>query len=332
MFLASDIGGTKTALALYSAERGPRDPIVECVFPSQQFDTLEEIVASFLERASISEPVQAAAFGVAGPVVDHESNITNLSWTVRRGSLAEVLDLAPDRVALLNDLEATATAVPQLLAEDLRTLNEGKPVEEAPIAVIAPGTGLGQAFLTWDGTRYRPHPSEGGHVDFAPCNQTQLDLLNYLYRKYDHVSFERVVSGMGIPEMYNFLRDTRREEHPESLAEELNKAGDKTPVILSHAGDYPICKETLDMFVAILGAKAGNVALSLMSRGGVFLGGGIPPRILPSLQSAEFMEAFSSKGRFSHMVAQIPVHVIMNPATALLGAAYAALSLSSNET
>ncbi len=332
MFLSSDIGGTKTALSLFSTERGPRDPLVENVFPSQQFDTLEEIVARFLERCSTSEPIQAAAFGVAGPVVDHESKITNLSWTVSRSSLAKVLNLAPHRVALLNDLEATANAVPQLLAEDVCTLNEGTQVEHTPIAVIAPGTGLGQAYLTWDGSRYRPHPSEGGHVDFAPCNQTQLDLLNYLYRKYDHVSFERVVSGMGIPEIYNFLRDTHRDDQPDGLADELANAADKTPVILSHAGDYPICQETLDMFVAILGAKAGNVALSLMSRGGVYLGGGIPPRILQSLQSKEFMAAFSSKGRFSNMMAQIPVHVIMNPKTALLGAAYAALSLSSNAT
>jgi len=330
MLLASDIGGTKTALALFSAERGPRHPIVEDVFPSQQFGTLEEIVARFIQGASISEPVEAAAFGVAGPVVDHESKITNLSWTVSRSSLAEVLKLVPDRVALLNDLEATANAVPQLLAEDVCTLNEGASVEHAPIAVIAPGTGLGQAYLTWAGGRYRPHPSEGGHVDFAPCNQTQLDLLNYLYRKYDHVSFERVVSGMGIPEMYNFLRDTHLDDQPDVLADELAKAADKTPVILSHAGDYPICQKTLDMFVAILGAKAGNVALSLMSRGGVYLGGGIPPRILSSLQSAQFLAAFSSKGRFSDMMAQIPVHVIMNPKTALLGAAYAAMSLDAS--
>ena len=332
MFLACDIGGTKTALAMFSAERGPRDPIVEGVFPSQQFNTLEEIVVRFLERSAPSENVRAAAFGVAGPVVDHESKITNLAWTVKRGALAEVLKLAPCQVALLNDLEATANAVPQLLPEDVRTLNKGVPVEHAPIAVIAPGTGLGQAYLTWDGNRYRPHPSEGGHVDFAPCNQTQLDLLNYLYRKYDHVSFERVVSGMGIPEMYNFLRDTHRKDQPDVLADELANADDKTPVILSHAKDFPICQETLDMFVAILGAKSGNVALSLMSRGGLYLGGGIPPRILPGLQSAEFMESFSCKGRFSDMMAQIPLHVIMNPKTALLGAAYAALSLSSNAT
>lgn len=328
MYLAGDIGGTKTALALFSEIDGPREPTLMTVFPSRDFDSLEEIVLAFLADAtsqSKNDPVTSAAFGVAGPVIDHEAKITNLSWNVAREPLAEILKLDSGRVLLLNDLEATANAVPQLLPVDVQTLHPGLPVEHAPIAVLAPGTGLGQAYLTWDGNRYRPHASEGGHVDFAPCNQLQLDLLNYMYQEYDHVSFERVVSGQGIPSIYRFLRDTGRADEPADLAAAVAQADDPTPVIMSHTSDVPICRQTLEVFVEILGAKTGNVALSLMSRGGVFLGGGIPPRILPSLQADGFLRPFFSKGRFSDMMAQIPLHVITNPRTALLGAGYAAL-------
>lgn len=328
MFVAGDIGGTKTALALYSCDHGPRAPIAERVFPSRESAGLEQIVVQFLEEVAATSPtltVASAAFGVAGPVLDDQANITNLGWKVRRSALAEVLNLAESQVHLLNDLEATANAVPHLLPQDLQLLNSGIPVATgAPIAVLAPGTGLGQAYLTWDGSRYRPHASEGGHVDFAPCDQLQLELLNYLYEQFEHVSFERVVSGQGIPSIFAFLRDTGRAEEPEVLASALAEVADPTPVIMAGEGEFEICRRTLDVFVSILGAKAGNVALSLMSRGGVYLGGGIPPRILPRLQSDGFLEPFLSKGRFRALMAQIPVHVITNPQTALLGAAYAA--------
>ncbi len=337
MFLAGDIGGTKTALSLFSADGGPRESARKAVFRSRDYASLEEIVTHFLAdaiaqsagdrtRATDDVNVTSAAFGVAGPVIDHEAKITNLAWTVTRQALADLLQLDSHRVQLLNDLEATANAVPQLLPEDVQTLHGGRPVAHAPIAVIAPGTGLGQAYLTWDGTQYRPHASEGGHVDFAPCNQLQLDLLNYLYQTYDHVSFERVVSGQGIPSIYQFLRDTGRAVEPATLAMELTRADDPTPVIMSRTAEFPICQQTLDVFVEILGAKAGNVALSLMSRGGIFLGGGIPPRILPALRDPRFLKPFFSKGRFSAMMAQIPLHVITNPETALLGAACAAMA------
>ena len=334
MFLAGDIGGTNTVLALFSTDAGPRKPIAETLFPSRNFDSLEQIVHQFLahtEAHVAADPITAAAFGVAGPVMDRTAKITNLSWTVERESLAAGLRLEADGVRLLNDLEATANAVPQLLAEDILTLNPGVMVEHAPIAVIAPGTGLGQAYLTWDGTRYRPHASEGGHVDFAPCSQLQLDLLNYLYAQYDHVSFERIVSGIGIPNIYRFLKDTGRAEEPGALATALAQADDPTPVIMSHAGDFPICQQTVDLFVAILGAKCGNVALSLMARGGVYLGGGIPPRVLSRLQSECFLGPFRNKGRFSGMMAQIPIHVITNPKTALLGASHVALTLEERD-
>ena len=328
MFLAGDIGGTKTVLALLASDRDVRQPLVEQRFPSREFQRLEDMVTNFLSQVGEGlkdVTIQGAAFGVAGPVIDDEAKITNLDWTVSRDSLAQHLGVSPSQIRLLNDLEATANAVPRLQAEDIVTLNDGAPLQHAPIAVIAPGTGLGQAFLTWDGEQYRPHPSEGGHVDFAPCDALQLELLNYLYAQYEHVSFERVVSGQGIPSIYRFLRDTKRADEPSALAEMLEQADDPTPVIMSNTDQYAICEKTVEVFISILGAKAGNVALALMARGGVYLGGGIPPRIVPRLNSSLFLSAFSSKGRFSNMVSQIPLHVITNPKTALLGASHAAL-------
>ncbi len=330
MFLAGDLGGTKTALALFTNSGGPREPIAETVYPSREHHSLEAIVGSFLashQARLAADPIAAAAFGVAGPVFSRTAKITNLAWTVDQESLAQLLQLDMGRVALLNDLEAVACAIPELLESDLQSLNVGQSVEHAPIAVLAPGTGLGQAYLTWDGHNYRAHASEGGHVDFAPCNQLQLELLNYLYQRYEHVSFERVISGMGIPEMYRFLRDSGRATEPPQLAQALSQAEDWAPIIVSQAAQWEICQQTVEMFVAILAAKAGNVALALMSRGGVYLGGGIPPRILPFLQSDIFLHAFRSKGRFSAFVSDVPVHVIMNPKAGLLGTAYAALKL-----
>lgn len=327
MLLAGDVGGTKTLLALYREQSDPTHPVARASFPSADFSCLEDIVERFLRDAAATggtPELSAAAFGVAGPVIHDAAAITNLPWTITRSELADALRLLPDRVRLLNDLEATANAVPRLQPDDLAEINAGVPEPGSPIAVIAPGTGLGQAWLTWDGTAYRPHPSEGGHVDFAPCNQQQLDLLNSLYRQYDHVSFERVVSGQGIPAIYGFLLSTGRATEPPDLAAELESAADPTRVIMARRHDVDICRQTLDIFVAILGAKCGNVALSLMARGGVFLGGGIPPRIVPELQSVNFLGPFLNKGRFSEMMSRIPVSVILNSDTALLGAAWAA--------
>ncbi|MCA9263326.1 MAG: glucokinase [Planctomycetales bacterium] len=327
MYLAGDVGGTKTILALYSESRGPRSPVVETIFRSRDYEQFEQIACQFVEdndRLLVTDPIAVASIGVAGPVDHDAAKVTNLAWTVRRSLVAATLHLRIDHVLLLNDLEATANAVPRLTADDIATVNTGLPMPHAPIAVIAPGTGLGQAYLTWDGVRYRPFPSEGGHVDFAPANQLQLDLLNYLYRRYRHVSYERVASGQGIPHIYEFLRDTGRAAEPADLADAIERAADPTPVIVAAANEYPICHQSLDLFVAILGAKCGNVALAMMARGGIFLGGGIPPRILNSLQSESFMEPFTNKGRFTEMMAQIPVHVITNPKAGLLGAAHAA--------
>jgi glucokinase len=230
------------------------------------------------------------------------------------------------RATLINDLDAIANAVPHLVGEDIRTLIPGSPVPCGAMAVIAPGTGLGEGFLTWDGARYRSHPSEGGHASFAPADDLQIGLLRYLMDRLGHVSFERVCSGIGIPNIYNFLKESGAGEEPVWLTEQLSIAVDPTPVIVN-AGldpdrDCELCQLTLDVFISILGAEAGNLALKVLATGGVFIGGGIPPRILARLvDNPRFVEAFRDKGRFSDVLSQVPVHLIMHPRAALVGAA-----------
>ncbi len=336
MFLAGDLGGTKTILALLTAAAGPRAPVVEKRYPSHQYAQLESMVAVFLQEHAAylaMDGLQGAAVGVAGPIVGDRATITNLNWVVERTQLAATLGLPPERVRLLNDLEAAATAIPHLQPQDLHTLNPGQAIPGAPIAVIAPGTGLGEGFLTWDGTGYRAHASEGGHADFAPGDRLQLALLNFLYQEYQHVSVERVCSGIGIPNIYRFLREMGQVEEPEWLREAIAQAGDPTPVILHHAlasaGSIPICRQTLEMFLSILGAEAGNLAIKLLARGGVYLAGGIPPRITAALDGPHFMQAFASKGRFTAMMHAIPVSVVLHPQAGLLGAGYAAMQAGS---
>jgi glucokinase len=235
-------------------------------------------------------------------------------------------------VLLLNDLESIANAVPLLQPDDLHTLHAGQAVAGGAIAVVAPGTGLGEAFLTWDGTQYRAHATEGGHTDFGPNNELELGLLRYLLRRYEHVSYELVCSGLGLPNIYAYLRDSRYAEEPSWLAEQLAAVTDPTPMIVNNALDaQKACKltlGTLDVFVSVLGAEAGNLALKTLAMGGVYLGGGIPQRILPVLEKERFLQAFRSKGRLSHVLADVPVHVIVNPQVALLGAARAGLAVT----
>lgn len=327
MLLAGDIGATKTHLAVFSSEAGPRTPLTEAAFPSGRYPSLEAIVRDFLTQANLT--VEQACFGVAGPVVSGRATITNLSWVIDARQIQESFHFSS--VLLLNDLESIANAVPLLQAEDLHTLHVGQPVAGGAIAVIAPGTGLGEAFLTWDGTRYRAHATEGGHTDFGPNNELQLEMLRYLRRRFAHVSYELVCSGMGLPNIYAYLKDSGYAEEPSWLAEQLAAASDPTPVIVNNALDpQAACKltiGTLDIFVSILGAEAGNLALKTLATGGVYLGGGIPPRILPALEKGGFLQAFRSKGRLSHVLTPIPIHVILNPKVALLGAARAGLEV-----
>jgi glucokinase len=264
---------------------------------------------------------------VAGPVVGGRAQVTNLPWLIDAEALGERLGF---HIHLLNDLEALATAVPHLEATDLVTLNEGARVNNGAIGVIAPGTGLGEAFLVWNGNRYQAHPSEGGHCAFGPTTPLQLEMLNYWLPRMGHVSYERLCSGIGIPNIYAFLRETGRHEEPEWLREQLAETKDPTPVITRAgvAGEADICAATLELFMEILGDQAGNLALTVLATGGIYLGGGIPGRILPQLQKGPFMRFFRDKGRFSEMMGRVPVHIIYNGKAALYGTAYDALSMS----
>jgi len=325
MLLAGDIGGTKTNLAVFSAGTGLRAPLVEATFHSAEYPNLEKLVQEFLSQ--ISFPIDRASFGVAGPIFAGRATITNLPWVIEERQLREALDIAS--VRLLNDLDAIAHMVPSLKPSDIYTLNEGQPPPNGTMAVIAPGTGLGEAFLTWNETRYRVHPSEGGHTDFAPSNPLEAELLLFLFKRLSHVSYERVCSGWGLPNIYTFLKDSGYAEEPSWISEQIAAAPDPTVVIVNTAlnAETPsaLCTATLNTFISILGAEAGNLALKVLATGGVYLGGGIPPRILSLLNKGQLMEAFKRKGRFTELVTHIPVHVILNPKVALLGAASAGL-------
>src|SRR5262249_2150470 len=329
MLLAGDIGGTKTVLAVFSPEAGPRAPLAEATYPSGRYGRLEAIVREFMDQVKLA--VDRACFGVAGPVVDGTARVTNLSWLMSESDLMKTFGWSAAR--LLNDLESIAYAVPILAQDDLHTLNVGVPVQQGSIAVIAPGTGLGEAFMTSEGGRYHAHASEGGHASFAPSSELEIGLLSYMRVQLGHgrASGERVCSGLGIPNIYYYLKQTSHAEEPAWLTEALASAAAPTPVIMDSAmGKTQRCElttATLKTFISILGAESGNLALKVLSTGGVYLGGGIPPRILPALDEPVFLEAFRHKGRFRELLTQIPVHVILNPKTALLGAAAYGLSM-----
>ncbi|NOZ48636.1 MAG: glucokinase [Chloroflexi bacterium] len=322
MLLAGDIGGTKTILALYSEQAGVHRPVRERRFASAQYPSLNKIVQLFLQDVDV--PVDRASFGVAGPVVEGRAQITNLAWEIDARTLQETL--AGAEVHLLNDLQAIASAVPILKPDDLFQLNAGDTVPGGAIAVVAPGTGLGEAYLTWEDGYYHAHASEGGHTEFAPRNQAQMDLLRYLLQRMPHVSYERVISGIGLPNIYMHLRHLEIYEEPAWLQQQLAAADDLTPVIIRGALQTPtpneICLATVEMFISILAAEAGNLALKVLATGGVFIGGGIPPRILSLITASKFMQNFASKGRLSDLLLQMPVHVILSPHAALVGAAH----------
>lgn len=319
MLLAADIGATKTVLALYSPEGGPHAGLNEREVLTSDYPDLETLVSEFIQETGAA--VESASLGIAAPIKDGRAVMINLPWVIEEGRLKEVLKLRV--VRFLNDLEALANAVPLLHSRDLLTLNEGIPHPGSPVAVIAPGTGLGEAFLIWDGTGYRSYPSEGGHADFAPSNDLEIDLLRYLLTKFDHVSYERVCSGPGLYNIYSFLKASGRYEEPAWLAEELAAVEDPTPVIVA-AGKgkpCPICETTLDIFASVLGAEAGNLALKLLAANGVYVAGGIPPRIPDILKDGNFMRQFTNKGRESFIVKDIPVHIVLNNRAGLIGAA-----------
>lgn len=332
MLLAGDIGGTKTEMAIFSPDDGPRKPLARKIFPSGDYPSLEAILREFLDTEGANLTIDRACIAVAGPVLAGHAKVTNLTWTVDIHNLQSALSLSSEQVILINDLQAIALSVPVLTNEELVTLNEGKALAGGAIGVIAPGTGMGMAYLTWNGTRYQAHASEGGHSDFAPGNETEAGLLRYMLERYPHVSVERVCSGRGLPNIYSYLRDSGHAPESPELAAALAGTEDDAPVIVQHAlNDNPsqICLATLDIFIDIFGAAAGNLALHVLSTGGFYLAGGIPPKILPVLKDGRFMQAFLRKGRLHDLLTGMPVRVILSRA-ALLGAAVHGLEMNSS--
>jgi glucokinase len=329
MILAGDIGGTNTRIALFDQDAGGRLRLVrEHIYPSREHKSLDEIVKAFLGNES-ARPV-CACFGIAGPVLNGRANASNLAWIVDATQLAQ--ETAIQNVCLINDLEAHAYGIHDVDSDDVITLNPGHP-RAGNAALIAAGTGLGEAGLFWDGTQHRAFAGEGGHADFAPGNDLELELHGYLMKKYGHVSWERVLSGPGIVNIYDFLRASRTELEPAWLKEQLDAVPDPA-VLISQYGiedKADICSHTLDIFVSAYGAEAGNLALRLLAVGGIFVSGGIAGKLLAKLKGPLFMGAFVAKGRMQPLLEAVPVKVIVNEHIGLLGAArYALRKAASN--
>ena len=323
MILSGDIGGTNARLAYFDVRDGQLSLVTEQVYPSREHSGLDEIVAKFV--ASQPQKPDLACFGVAGPVRNGRVEASNLPWIVETSNLARELNL-PSTI-VINDLEANAWGIPELKEKDLIPLNRGSGAPSGNQAVVAAGTGLGEAGMYWDGRQYRVFASEGGHCDFAPRNELEIDLLRHLSARFGHVSVERIVSGPGLVNVYRFLRDTHRGDEPSWLTEDMTQR-DPAAAITAAAlsGKSPLAENAVDLWISIYGAEAGNVALKLMATGGVFLGGGIAPRLASRLPGLLFMQAFVSKGRMQRLLETIPVKLIIYDKIALFGAARYALA------
>ncbi len=323
--LAGDIGGTKTNLGLFSKTKGPLIPEAFEVFSSAREPDLPHMLRQFYKRHP--RPVAQACFGVAGPVVNGVAKTTNLPWDVSEELIKTAFGLK--RVRLVNDVAATAMAITLLPQENFSPLNHGAAEKGQNLALIAPGTGLGLALVSCQNGVYEPISSEGGHADFAPNSEVELDLWRYLHRTFGHVSIERVLSGTGLVNIYEWLVASEKRDTPDWLKEMFAKM-DPARVISETAltNKDSGCVKALDRFVSIFGAVAGNVALTGMAAGGVYLGGGIPPKILSKLKDGSFMRAFANKGRFQSLLEKIPVQVVLNDRAALIGAAHYALNLT----
>lgn len=326
VILAGDVGGTSTRLAYFESTHNGLVALAEGRYQSQEHSSLADIVRRFATQYCMD--AQRACFGIAGPVIDGRVRTPNLPWNIDSGELAAAVGLK--EVRLINDLEANTYGIAELKAQDLLTLNPGVADPTGTIAVVSAGTGLGESLAYWDGAAHRPLPSEAGHADFAARNEVEADLLLYLQAKHGRVSYERVLSGPGLLDIYRFLRDRHYYQEDEAIIAAMN-AGDAPAVITRAAldGSCPMCVKALDIFVAVYGAESGNAALRFLATGGVYLGGGIAPKITEKLRGASFIVAFTAKGRLSSLVQTIPVHVILNERTALLGAGRAA-SISSS--
>ena len=323
MILAGDIGGTSTRLALCEQNGQGFGIVAEEKFVSAQFPNLDAIIKRFLSDKE--NRIERAAFGVPGPVaVDEIIKLANLPWMIDAGAIKNML--AGAQICLINDLEANAYGLSELAPADFAVLSEGEKNQTGNAAIISAGTGLGEAGLHFEeGMKtLRPFASEGGHADFAPRNELEIELLRYLLEKFGRVSTERVVSGQGLKNIYEFLRDTKRGAEPVWLKEEIAESGDVAAVVSQNAiaGKSEICEFALKIFVSAYGAAAGNLALKMLATGGIFLGGGIAPKILPKLKTANFIESFQAKGRMRGLLEKIPVRVVLNDKAALLGAAH----------
>ena len=319
MILSGEIGATRTRLAAFETEGNSLRRVVEKLYMSQEHGGLPAIITDFIRTEGI--PVQSACFGVAGPVKRGRSKISNLPWTIDAGELAKQLKLKA--VGLINDLEAYAYGIDALDSTDFVTLNDGSGDEEGNRAVISARTGLGTAGLYWDGFRHHPFACEGGHADFAPRNSLEMELLAYLQKKYGRVSCERILSGPGIKNIYDFLRNANKLDEPQWLKEQMAAAPDPPALIsqLALEGKAAICDQTLSLFVSIYGAETGNCALNFLSTGGIFLGGSIAAKIVPKMKEPIFMQSFLDKGRMESLLKEMPVKIVLNDDSGIIGAA-----------
>jgi glucokinase len=320
MILAGDIGATRTRMAGFQAEANKLELVVDKTYKSQEHGGLQEIISAFVKTEGI--PVHRACFGVAGPVRAGRSKISNLPWTIDSRDLATQLKLPS--IGLINDLEAYAYGIDALESKDFVTLREGLGEEaEGNRVVISARTGLGVAGLYWDGFRHHPFPCEGGHSDFAPKSDLEAELTQYLRKKYEHVSCERILSGPGLRNIYNFLRDTKKAEEPAWLQKQISDAPDAPALISQLALEKKsgICDQALDIFVGIYGSETGNCALNFLATGGVFLGGSIAAKIVARMRDPVFMNSFLNKGRMRSLLADIPVKIVLNDDCGITGAA-----------
>jgi glucokinase len=327
MILAGDIGGTNARLAYFQPQNGHLQLISERVFPSREYSELGEIVSKFLQDAATRPEV--ACFGIAGPVHNGRVETSNLPWVIEQSRLAKQIQLPA--TLLINDLEANAWGIGALRPQDLIALNRVVGPSVGNQAVIAPGTGLGEAGLFWNGSQHQVFACEGGHADFAPQGDLQIELLRFLASRFGHVSYERILSGPGLVNVYEFLRGKGCGDEPAGFAEQLAQ-GDKAAAISNAAlgGSNRLAEQALDLWISVYGAEAGNLALKTMATGGIFLGGGISPKILPKLTGPLFMRAFLEKGRLRSLLENIPVQVITNDKAGLLGAARCAAAKSNH--
>jgi len=319
MILAGEIGATRTRLAAFDADGNKLQLVVEKTYLSQEHGGLPEMITTFIKTEGI--PVQSACFGVAGPVTAGRSKISNLPWTIDSRELANQLKL--NSVGLINDLEAYAYGIDALESKDFITLSEGAEDAEGNRAVISARTGLGVAGMYWDGFRHHPFACEGGHADFSPRNKLEMELLDYLQGKHRRVSCERILSGPGIKNIYDFLRDTKKVDEPKELREQMSEAPDPPALIskLAAEGKTPICDQTMSLFVSIYGAETGNCALYFMSTGGIFIGGSIAAKNVNKMKDPAFMKSFLDKGRMTSLLQQMPVKIVLNDDSGIIGAA-----------